>query len=194
MSSISCYIPEYKDLIYKLALFAYHYHKDNTKFKQIAYNTLLKINELEVPIYVYTDGACTNNGKKNAKAGVGIYFSEGDARNVGEKVSSTYNQTNNVAELLAILKALIMLRQEIEIGKKIVVYTDSEYSIGVITGKMKAAKNLELIKDIKSLYRDNVKFQHINSHVDKKLWPEAEKKHYYGNFKADELATNAVKN
>ena len=26
------------------------------------------------PIYVYTDGACTNNGKPNAKAGYGVWF------------------------------------------------------------------------------------------------------------------------
>ena len=27
-------------------------------------------------IDIYTDGACINNGKKNAKAGIGIYISE----------------------------------------------------------------------------------------------------------------------
>ena len=194
MSSISCYIPEYKDLIYKLALFAYHYHKDNKKYREIAYNTLLEINDLENPTYVETDGACTNNGKINAKAGFGVYFSEGDPRNISQKVSSNYNQTNNIAELLAIYSALNILKDDIKIGKKVIIYTDSEYCIGVITGKMKATKNLELIKNIKLLYGPRVRFVHINSHIDKKLWPEADKKHFYGNFKADELATNAIKN
>jgi len=32
-------------------------------------------------INVYTDGACSNNGKSNAKAGYGVYFSENDRRN-----------------------------------------------------------------------------------------------------------------
>jgi DNA-binding transcriptional regulator GbsR (MarR family) len=30
--------------------------------------------------YVYTDGACSKNGKLNAKAGIGIYFGENDKR------------------------------------------------------------------------------------------------------------------
>ena len=30
--------------------------------------------------YVYTDGACSNNGKLNAEAGIGIYFGENDVR------------------------------------------------------------------------------------------------------------------
>jgi ribonuclease HI len=194
MSSISCYIPEYKNFIYGLAVFAYHYHENNDKYRQIAHDTILKINELEEPIYVYTDGACTNNGKANAKAGLGIYFSENDNRNLGEKVSSEYKQTNNVAELLAILKALQILEKEIEFGRKIMVYTDSEYSINVATGRMKASKNTDIINKIKSMLRNNVKFVHINSHKDRKLWPEAEKIHYFGNFKADEYATNAIKN
>jgi len=34
--------------------------------------------------YVYTDGACIHNGKKYAKAGIGIFFGLGDKRNVSE--------------------------------------------------------------------------------------------------------------
>ena len=37
-------------------------------------------------IYVYTDGGCNNNGKKNARAGMGIYFGENDPRNVSEEI------------------------------------------------------------------------------------------------------------
>lgn len=28
-------------------------------------------------VVVYTDGACENNGKANAKAGIGVWFSDG---------------------------------------------------------------------------------------------------------------------
>ena len=31
-------------------------------------------------IKVFTDGACSNNGKPNAKAGLGVYFGENDQR------------------------------------------------------------------------------------------------------------------
>jgi hypothetical protein len=29
---------------------------------------------------VFTDGACTKNGKRGASAGIGVYFGHGDAR------------------------------------------------------------------------------------------------------------------
>ena len=29
---------------------------------------------LNYRIFIYTDGSCINNGKPNAKAGIGIYF------------------------------------------------------------------------------------------------------------------------
>ena len=83
------------------------------------------------PINVYTDGACSNNGKSDARAGFGIYFGKDDARNVSE--SFTGLQTNNRAELLAIIKALTILRSEIEQGQRINIYTDSSYSIRCCT-------------------------------------------------------------
>ena len=29
-------------------------------------------------VVVYTDGACENNGKTNAKAGIGVWFGDGN--------------------------------------------------------------------------------------------------------------------
>ena len=43
--------------------------------------------------YVYTDGACSNNGRQNAKAGIGIYFKENDERNVSEALPQNEKQT-----------------------------------------------------------------------------------------------------
>ena len=64
------------------------------------------------PLNIYTDGACSNNGKKNAKAGIGIYFGENDDRNISERISG--KQTNNCAELRAILEVFTILGEEIE--------------------------------------------------------------------------------
>ena len=80
---------------------------------------------------VYTDGACSNNGKEYARAGYGVYFGENDERNVSE--SYTGPQTNNVAELLAIIKALTILQEEIMLGYKVVIYSDSTYAIRCCT-------------------------------------------------------------
>ena len=64
--------------------------------------------------YVYTDGACIHNGKKYAKAGIGIFFGIGDKRNVSERI--TGKQTNNAAELEAILRFFQILEKEIKKG------------------------------------------------------------------------------
>ena len=45
-----------------------------------------------IDYYVYTDGACSNNGNSNAKAGMGVYFSENDMRNVSKRIKG--KQTN----------------------------------------------------------------------------------------------------
>ena len=76
---------------------------------------------------VYTDGACVNNGKPDARAGYGVYFGKGDERNVSERYKGP--QTNNVAEILAIIRALTILKEEIEGGRKVKIYSDSKYAI-----------------------------------------------------------------
>ena len=61
-------------------------------------------------IYVYTDGACSNNGRPNAKAGLGVFFGDGDSRNVYKRIVG--KQTNNVAELSAIIEAYHILEKD----------------------------------------------------------------------------------
>ena len=63
-------------------------------------------------ITVYTDGACIDNGKPYARAGYGIWFKENDPRNTSESYNG--KQTNNIAELLAIIKTLTILDKEIK--------------------------------------------------------------------------------
>ena len=45
---------------------------------------------------VYTDGACSNNGQRGAKAGLGVYFGTDDPRNCAQRIEG--KQTNNTAE------------------------------------------------------------------------------------------------
>lgn len=69
---------------------------------------------------VWTDGACRGNGKKGARAGWGVYFGEGDARNIFGKLQGT-PQTNQRAELQAALYALVNTHGQT------ILYTDSNY-------------------------------------------------------------------
>ena len=144
-------------------------------------------------INVYTDGSCIHNGKPNAKAGIGVYFGENDPRNVSKRVVG--KQSNNTGELTAIITALTILKQEIQTGAKIVVHTDSEYSIKCMTtygrklekqGFLQPVPNVELIKQGLSLLRSNVSFHHVFSHTGK------QDAHSIGNEHADALASKAI--
>ena len=95
-----------------------------------------KSNDTKVAVvdyYVYTDGACSNNGKPNAKAGIGIYFGPHDVRNVSESLDINQKQTNNVAELKAIAKTYKIIYNDLKDGKHICVVSDSEYAIKCVT-------------------------------------------------------------
>ena len=129
-------------------------------------------------IIVYTDGACSNNGKENAIAGMGVYFEENDIRNVSKKIEG--KQTNNTAEPSAIIEVYNSLENEIKNGKNILIYSDSLYSIKCCKtygdklykknwgqGSKKIIPNLELVKKAYLLFKDkdNIKFEYINKHI-----------------------------
>ena len=154
-------------------------------------------------IYIYTDGGCNNNGKKHARAGMGIYIGDDDPRNVSEEIEP-YNgkKTNNIAELKAILRVYDILKPEIDDGVKVVICTDSDYSIRCCTtygrrlksqgwkdGK-KDIPNLGLVKEGFMLYDSlpNVTFKHIMAHTGKK------DRHSIGNDHADRLASLSIGN
>lgn len=149
-------------------------------------------------INVYTDGACVNNGKPDARAGFGVWFGENDPRNVSE--SFTGPQTNNRAELLAIIKALTILRDDIEKGRKINIFTDSSYSIRCCTTygekmskkswkkKGKDIPNVEIVKVAYNFCKkyNNINFSHVLAHTG------MQDEHSIGNDNADRLANLAV--
>lgn len=147
-------------------------------------------------IDVFTDGACSNNGKENARAGIGIFFGEGDERNFSGRIRG--KQSNNTAELKAIIKVADILKTEIKQGIQVNVYTDSSYSIKCLTTYgdkqekqkwMKKIPNLKLVKKAYRLYwkKKNVKFFYVKAHT------KATDRYSIGNRHADRLATSSIK-
>ena len=145
--------------------------------------------------YVYTDGACSNNGKENAKAGIGVYFQNNDSRNVSKRI--TGKQTNNRAELLAIIVSYFIIEKDIEKGLNIVIVTDSEYAIRCFTtygekcdkqGWKKDIPNKELVQQGYELFKNkqNVSLKHVRAHTGET------DVHSIGNAKADALATQCL--
>lgn len=145
--------------------------------------------------YVYTDGACSNNGRKTACAGIGIYLGENDPRNVSKSIEG--KQTNNTAELSAIIEVFSLIKNDIINGKQIAIVSDSEYAIKCATsyGKKCHEKNWnvdipnkELVKCIYETYKDfeKIKFLHIKAHT------HNSDIHSIGNYNADKLANLAI--
>jgi len=101
---------------------------------------------------VWTDGACRNNGKKTASAGVGVFFGKDNPNNISLPVPlSLAPFTNQRAELYAALLAIQSVQEQLlqqqdqnqkVQGKKrrLVVKTDSKYTINCVGDWMKTWK------------------------------------------------------
>ena len=155
----------------------------------------IKSYNFDPKIRVYTDGACSNNGKVYARAGIGVYFGENDPRNVSRELSG--KKTNNIAELSAIIVAYYVLEEEITSGIDVLICTDSQYCILCCTtygeknekkGWKKEIPNKELVQRAYELFKgkNNIQFKHIMAHTGLN---DADS---MGNAGADRLANEAI--
>jgi len=148
-------------------------------------------------LFVFTDGACQNNGKPNAIASWAVYFNENDSRNASELIKG--RQTNQVAELTAIIKAYEILEVNNQLNLNIMICSDSIYAIRCATTygekcekrcwiKKKPIPNVDLVKKAYYLYKNknNIKFKHIKAHTGKTDF------YSLGNDGADKLAVKTI--
>ena len=143
-------------------------------------------------IIVYTDGACSRNGTKQATAGYGIYVAENHPLNQCVRLT-TGKLTNNVAELTAVIEAI---KSVVPMYKKICIYTDSNYSMlcagsygdkCVKKGWPTDIPNVELVKELHTLVKQySVTLMHVTAHTNN------EDNHSIGNREADRLATQSI--
>jgi ribonuclease HI len=127
-------------------------------------------------IHVWTDGACSGNP---GAAGLGVVII-GDGP--GQREISEYlgDATNNIAELTAILRGLSAVSDR---TRPVIVYSDSAYSIGLLTQAWKAKKNVELVEQLRKLCRtfSDLRFVKVAGHAGIAL-----------NERVDQLATGAI--
>lgn len=138
-------------------------------------------------VNVYTDGACSSNGHKGARAGIGVWFGDDHPLNVSQAVVG--RATNNMAEIQAVT---IAARQARKAGiKNLKINTDSQFLISCINNWMPKWKangwktvtnkpvtnKVELIEMEEALKSLNIIWNHVNGHVG-----------IYGNEMADKLA------
>jgi ribonuclease HI len=100
-------------------------------------------------IHVWTDGACTGNP---GPMGIGVVvLSEGGRQELGEYLGVG---TNNIAELTAIERGLELAAQlDPTRARPVRVYTDSAYSIGVVSQGWKAKANQQLVARLREQLR-----------------------------------------
>jgi len=105
-------------------------NKIESSEKEIRLINISDISKFNIDYCVYTDGACSNNGDINAIAGIGIYFGKNNPKNVSKRVIG--KQTNNIAELQAIIDVYDIVKDDID-SKNICIVSDSNYAISCIT-------------------------------------------------------------
>ncbi|XP_068829902.1 ribonuclease H1 isoform X4 [Capricornis sumatraensis] len=138
-------------------------------------------------VVVYTDGCCSSNGRKRARAGIGVYWGPGHPLLPGR-------QTNQRAEIHAACKAIEQAKaQDIT---KLVLYTDSMFTINGITSWVKGWKqngwrtstgkevtNKEDFAELERLARGmDIQWMHVPGHSG-----------FRGNEEADRLAREGAK-
>jgi ribonuclease HI len=141
--------------------------------------------------HIYTDGSAMNSNPE-LTAGIGVWFGPDHPWNYSGPLEYDHN-TNQRAELAAIGKALQLIKAHIPATAKVVIHTDSMYSINCLTVWIKqwlrnnwkndTVKNRDLIDIVyKSLRASpNVSLEWVKGHAS-----------CQGNEGADQLARAAL--
>jgi ribonuclease HI len=129
-------------------------------------------------IHVWTDGACTGNP---GPAGAGVVILDGTQR--VELSEFLGDGTNNIAELTAILLGLRKVTTAARESRVVIVYTDSAYSIGLLSQGWKAKANQELVEELRGVCRTfkDLRFVKVAGHSGVPL-----------NERTDQLARQAI--
>lgn len=143
-------------------------------------------------VVVYTDGCCSSNGRRRARAGIGVYWGPGHPLNVGIRLPG--RQTNQRAEIHAACTAIRQAKaQDID---KLVLFTDSMFTINGITNWVQGWKangwrtstgkeviNKEDFVELERLVQGmDIQWMHVPGHSG-----------FLGNEEADRLAREGAK-
>lgn len=126
-------------------------------------------------ILAFTDGACSGNP---GPAGIGIVLVCGDYRKeISEYIGEA---TSNIAELSAVVRVLSTIKDR---GRHVIVHSDSEYAIGIVSQNWRVRANKQLVEHARALAATftHLRFEWIPGHAGIK-----------DNERCDELARAAI--
>lgn len=168
----------------------------------------------ENTLYIFTDGGCKSNGKKNAKAAYSVLFTKyPDSPFFSfNKTKSLSDPSNNKAELYGIKVVFKTISKNIDLfkNKNIIIYSDSMYSIKCIetwsknweksnwkNSKGEDVKNQDIIKEILE-YKEIISnldiktsFKHVFSHTKA---PEDKSSLQYTIWEGNNIVDENIKN
>ena len=138
------------------------------------------------------DGSCKRNGNEQARGGVGVWFADGDSRNVSQRLPCAQLQTNQRAELTAALVAIERVAPDVPLE----VRSDSRYLVLGATNWLRAWQrrnwtttaggavlNEDLWKQLSlQIASRRIRFTWVRGHADD-----------VGNQAANRLATHATR-
>lgn len=149
--------------------------KDLTKAKKRSIESLSQeqVDNVEVDIKIFTDGACEPNPGE-AGSGLAVY----ENNELSELWYGIYQErgTNNTAELNALIQAFLLAKEKISTGKSVAIFSDSEYSIKAIkkwstsdlANTSKHVANSELIEVACEAFRKltpPISIHHVRGHM-----------------------------
>jgi ribonuclease HI len=100
-------------------------------------------------VHVWTDGACSGNP---GPMGIGVVvIAGGQRKELGEFLG---RGTNNIAELTAVRRGIEVAESFVPVKERpLRVYTDSSYTIGLLSQGWKAKANQELVAELRQFLR-----------------------------------------
>lgn len=147
---------------------------------------------------IYTDGACTNNGREDAEGGWAFVMTPECSQEiiVGSehygKVRENMTVNVNRAELEAIYQSLLWLDRHIRPDCFYTIFCDSLVVFNGITGKGSRSSNRDLwssVEDLVRKHRKQIGLEDVKAHV-----KNSEDVHEIMNNHVDTLARQASKN
>lgn len=126
--------------------------------------------------YLYTDGSA-NNFSPYGEGGYAYIIANQEKQVISQFSKGELYTTNSAMELKAIIKGCKSIKED---NINIVVISDSQYAINVLSGKWKAKTNLDLIQEhLENVQRLNIEYKWVKGHSGERL-----------NEMADKLANN----
>lgn len=116
---------------------------------------------LNMKYYLYTDGSA-NNFSPYGEGGYAFIVTNQNKQIITQFSEGELHATNNTMELKAIINGCKSIKEN---GAKVIVVSDSQYALNVLSGKWKAKTNLELIEEhIENSQRLNIVYTWVKGH------------------------------